>query len=365
MTTIKIINNQQAFVELCEGLAGSDWLALDTEFMREKTYTPVLALIQIANDQHEACIDPLAIEDLSPFGRLLEDTDTSIILHSCRQDLEALDTLIDENLNNLFDTQIAAAFCGHGDQVSYAAMVENFCGVELAKSHTRADWTRRPLSDPELEYALDDVRYLQQVRESLYEELVEKGRLEWFEAECRLQVDPGYWRADPLDAWRRLKGAAGLPVEAHEAARALSIWREQRAIRRNLPREWVLSSAALLQIARQAPAHRTELAKIEGVNTNVLKYGADEIIAICEKAPRDQDAAPLWVAQNMLEPTERKRVKSVMSLLRQTAEQLEISPSLLANRAMVERYVRGENELPLFQGWRLEVAGEKIIDSGL
>jgi len=361
----KIIADSDEFQAFCESLEKVSRVSLDTEFMREKTYSPLLALIQVAGPDSEACIDPLAIDDLSAFGQLLANPAIEIVLHSCRQDFEAFDTVIDLNPTGLFDTQVAAAFCGYGDQVSYAAMVEQVCGVELAKSHTRADWTRRPLSEAEIEYALDDVRFLDRIRAHLEQKLDALGRLDWFRDECSEQSDPGNWRADPEQSWRRLKGAAGLPLDAHQTARRLAVWRERLAISRNRPREWILSTQTLLEIAREAPEHRAALAKLDGVHANILKHSSDELLSIVSETPRHRDAERLWVPQSMLEPTERKRVKGVMALLRDTAEKMSISPSLIANRSTVERYVRGERELGLFRGWRHDVAGAKILADGL
>ncbi|MGB5707441.1 MAG: ribonuclease D [Arenicellales bacterium] len=361
MTNIKIINDQASLKRACEELNQGQTIALDTEFMREKTFVPLLCLIQVCSDNRDYCIDPLKVQDLSPFADLVAQPEMITILHSCRQDFEALDTRISKSVANLFDTQLAAAFCGYGDQVSYAGLVEILTGTKLAKSHTRANWQKRPLSSAEIEYAMDDVRYLEPLHDQLSIALERAGRLPWFVEECQRQLDPDYWRVDPEQAWKRLKGGGNLPAQAQETARRLAIWREHQAIRRDRPREWVLSTAALLQISRLNPETESQLIQIEEVNTGVIRNSADAILEICASSARDHDAEPLWVRQQMLDAEQKKRVKGVMTMLRQAAEELGISASLLANRNAVERFVRDNAEIDLFRGWRREVIGEQVL----
>ena len=361
MTNIKIINDRASFERACEELGQMQTIALDTEFMREKTYAPILCLIQIRGGQREYCIDPLTIEDLNPFGDLVASPSVTTVLHSCRQDFEALDTRFSLSVAALFDTQLAAAFCGFGDQISYAALVEELAEIKLAKSHTRANWQTRPLSNAELEYAMDDVRYLGTIRERLGEALERNGRLGWFEEECARQLDPGFWRVDPSTVWKRLKGGANLPVEAQETARRLAVWREQHAIERNRPREWVLPTPALLQICRIAPSSTARLAEIEGVNSGILRHAAETILEICAQSPRDRNANPLWMRPQLMDSEQKQRAKGIMRLLRQASDELQISASLLSNRSAVERFVRDNAEIDLFHGWRREVIGAQVL----
>ena len=361
MTSIKIITSRASFEDACGELGQMQTIALDTEFMREKTYSPILCLIQVHGEGQEYCIDPLAIENLDALSDLLAMPSVTCVLHSCRQDFEALDTRFSLSVANLFDTQLAAAFCGYGDQISYAAIVEQFAGVKLAKSHTRANWQTRPLSNAELEYAMDDVRYLDVVKERLEGELERNGRMGWFEEECARQLDPVFWRLEPSTAWRRLKGGANLPTEAQETARRLAVWREQRASERNRPREWVLSTPALLQISRVAPSSEIRLAEIEGINPGVLRHSAETILEICAQSPRDPTVKPLWVRPQLLDSEQKQRAKGIMNLLGQVSDELKISASLLANRNAVERFVRDNAEIDLFHGWRREVIGAQVL----
>ncbi len=330
--------------------------------MREKTYSPVLCLVQVANRDFSCCIDPLALESIEPFLSLLSASGTETILHSCRQDFEAFDTRSTLLPHRLFDSQIAAAFCGLGDQVSYAALVEQICDVKLAKTHTRADWSARPLSQGELDYAMDDVLYLHEIRDSLQRKLDASDRSEWFREECVRQLNPLNWQVSPETAWKKLKGAVRLPSMAHETARQLAIWREQQAVKRNRPREWILSTKSLLEVARLSPQSKQELGKIEGVNQGVLRQSAESILHISSSTERRNDAPALWHSPDLLEPAQRKRVKAVMAEIRQIAEELNIAPSLLANRNMVEKFIRGCHEVDLFQGWRKQAAGDRVFE---
>lgn len=353
------IERDDQLVSACAELSKAGVVALDTEFVRERTYAPILCLVQMRGSGDPFLLDPLAVEDLAPLRDLVMNAGVETVLHSSRQDLEALDTRLDATLAAMFDTQIAAAFCGYGDQVSYASMVAEVTGVSLSKAHTRADWSRRPLPLSELAYAADDVRYLHELRDYLRDCLAGRGRMSWFREECRRQLDPATWRPDPESAWLRLKGAAMLPVEAQETARRLAVWREKKAMEKNRPREWILPTPVLLAISREGPRSMTLLSRLDGLPRGTLRRHGDALVRICRETPRNPGSGAIW--RQMLPPEERHRVKGIMSLLRDVAEDIGISPSLLANRTAVEAFVRGTSEIDLFRGWRREVAGDRVL----
>ena len=209
---------------------------------------------------------------------------------------------------------------------------------------------------------MDDVLYLHAIRDFLQEKLRQFDRMSWFEEECARQLNPRNWQVDPEMAWRKLKGAIRLPVMAHQTAKELAIWREQQAIKRNRPREWVLATKSLLEIARLAPDSGSKLGKIEGVNQGVLRQSATSILHICASTNRDKQADTLWNAPELLEPEQKKKVKAIMTELRSIAEELSLASSLLANRNTVEKFVRGSHDLALFKGWRNIAAGERILE---
>ena len=360
MSAINIIGSHGGLTELVDAASQSGWVAMDTEFLRERTFIPELCLIQATCEGFEACIDPLALDDLSPLGDLLANPAILKIFHSCRQDLEALDTRTTIQAANLYDTQLAAAFCGYGDQVSYGQLVDEICAVHLPKTYTRADWRRRPLPSEQLEYAIDDVKYLPPLRRQLDQLLEQKGRSDWHRAECNLAIDPVHYRFDPHNAWSRLKGVGSLDSAGRTCAQKLAAWREQKAHDRNLPRGWVLPPAALLQICRERPDTPEKLAEIPEIGARMLKHAGHEILAIVRQSKNDGDETT-WSPPPMLTSEQRRRVKKIMAFLGQQADQAEISRSLFTNRREIEDFVRGETDLPLFKGWRAQLAGDEIL----
>ncbi len=362
MSEFTLIEHRKTLEDACAEWSAADVLALDTEFMRVKTYFPSLCLVQIRTESEGRTflLDSLAVDDLGPLETLIRNERVDTIIHSFRQDLEALDTRIDAMPGSLFDTQIAAAFCGLGDQVSYASLVKTVTGTVLPKAHTRADWSRRPLPEEQMSYAADDVRYLHSLRDFLGEHLDRHNRMAWFREECQRQLDHSPWRPDPEQSWYRLKGAAALPAHAQETARQLALWRENEAVRSNRPREWVLPTRGLLAISQAGPQSMTALARVPGVGPNMLRQYGRQVIHICRDTPRSENADVIW-PNVVLPPDERLQVKCILKLVQDVAKDLGMSSSLLANRFAVEEFVRGTVELDMFRGWRREVVGNRIL----
>lgn len=364
MHKINIIDDARELAEWLGAIDGNNWAAIDTEFLRTRTYVPQLCLIQIAtgtpDGQIATCIDALAIEDLSPLGKLLANPHVVKIFHSCQQDFESLDTRVPLQVNSLYDTQLAAAFCGYGEQVSYAALVETLCAVHLPKLHTRADWSRRPLPLPQLEYALDDVQYLPQLRLQLDQLLAQKGRLAWFREECIKASAPSTYRFATETAGQRLKGTSRLTVAGQICAKKLAVWREQKARDRNLPRGWILSTPLLLKISRVQPNTLNKLAKINEINARFVKHRGREIVAIVQQSETEAEQA-VGMPSQILTAQQKHMVTEVMHLLERCAKREEISRLLLANRQEVEQFARGVTDLPLFKGWRAQLVGNTIL----
>ncbi len=367
MAKMKLISDRQALNECVRAAKKSKWIGVDTEFLREKTYYPLLCLIQMRTESESFCIDVLAIEDLIPLQEVLADKNSIKIIHACRQDLEALAQRLDDPICNLYDTQIAAAFCGYGEQVSYAALVESICRVRLEKSHTRTDWSARPLSPAQLQYAVDDVNYLDRMQESLDRRLAELGRQAWHHDECEKVLKSRDYRINPKDAWKRLKGAAKIPIRHQPSAKALSIWRERKAQQRNRPREWILSTRALTEICIRQPASLVLLSGIESVNAGVVRNSGAAILNVLKSnAPKsnacaNDGASPIWENYAALDKQQKKRVKAIMNELKSVAEQANISESMLANRNDIEALIAGKTNIPLLEGWRYEFIGKRIL----
>lgn len=361
MTKIKLIADRHALDECISAAKKSKWIGVDTEFLRERTYYPLLCLIQIRTESAGFCIDALAIEDLLPLQEVFADKNIIKIIHACRQDLEAFDQRLDESICNLYDTQIAAAFCGHGEQISYGALVELICQVKLAKSHTRTDWSARPLSSAQLEYAIDDVNYLAPLQEFLNRQLSQFGRESWHQDECERVLKLKNYQIDPDNAWQRLKGGAKIPIRYQQSAKALSTWRERKAQQKNRPREWILSSRALTEIATHQPTSLETLARIESVSTHIVKNSGSTILRILEENAGMDNVNPIWSNEAPFDKQQRKQVKAIMNKLKSVAEPANISESILANRNDVQAFVAGKTNILLFEGWRYEFIGQQIL----
>ncbi len=360
MLKIKPIDTFRELNARVERTLASRWLGIDTEFLRDRTYYPLLCLIQCRTETDEFCVDALAIDDLSPLQRLFGNPDIVKILHSGRQDIEALDQRLNDPLVHVFDTQIAASFCGLDEQASYASLVESICQVTLAKSHTRTDWSRRPLSKEQLQYAMDDVRYLRPVQMFLQDRLAASGKLQWHRSECLRALGNRDFVIRPEDGWKRLRQGAKLPRRIQHDARALAVWRENQAQIRNLPREWVLSTQSLLDICSRRPRDRNALARIDSVSKKtVARFGDGILRALQSDSGHDRDH-PVWKKHSPLERELRRRVKEITAKLRKAAQAENMSPALLANRSDIEALVTGDTDILLLKGWRYDLIGREL-----
>ncbi len=327
--------------------AGVEVLALDTEFLRERTYYPELCLIQAASAEQLVLIDPLAELDLAPLEPVLAQGPVKV-LHACRQDQEVLATRFGRPLAPIFDTQLAAALCGYPPQWSYAKLVQEFAGVELGKGATRTDWSRRPLSAAQLDYAADDVRYLLGAHAALAERLEALGRRSWFDEEmASLAAQP--WDVAPDEAWRRVKGHGSLSGEALAALQALAAWRERRAVERNKPRRWIAKDESLLVLAQARPADAAALRALGGVEPFLQQRQGEELLRALEEA---RGATPPELDLRIPD-------KAVVARLRQTlnalAAELELDPGVLATRADLNALALDGLSERLSAGWRAEI----------
>jgi len=279
---LELINDNASLMQLCKLLQGCAWLAVDTEFERESTYYPELCLVQVAGNGSVGLIDPLAITDLEPLYSLLYDTSITKVFHSARQDFEIFYHLKGKLPAPLFDTQIAANLRGYDDQIGYANLVKDVLDVDLAKSQTRTDWKRRPLSPEQLHYAADDVIYLGPLYELLLGKLTEFGQLPQLQEQCLALNRPELYEPDPESMWQKIKirevkkfSDPSMAVFKH-----LASWRELTARRKNRPRKWIIKDHALVAIARELPADLDTLSRLDGIDTNVMKRYGNELLGI-------------------------------------------------------------------------------------
>lgn len=342
----------------CQKIANSTWLAIDTEFLREKTYYARLCLIQVYNGEHLACIDTLAIDDLEPLLQILDDTRITKVLHAAFQDLEIFYQLGHRVPAPIFDTQIAAALLAKGYQVSYGALVQQLLNVELDKSHSRTDWSRRPLSDAQLEYAANDVLYLGDIYLRLKESLITADRLHWLEEDDHLLSDPQQYQVHSADVWQRVKAKEVLSRQQLAVLQALAAWREQRAMRIDRPRRWVMSDEILIALAQ---TDGSGLPADLPVNDKFREqFGAQigDIIRQALTLPEDK-----WPELNIRprpDATEKRTLKTLMQLVEQTAERINVEPAMLSNRKAVTALYHGASRLPFLDGWRKAVIGDAL-----
>ncbi|HEY3858447.1 MAG TPA: ribonuclease D [Gammaproteobacteria bacterium] len=354
------IDTPAALDALCAKLKGQPWIAVDTEFMRERTYYPELCLVQVATDEVVACIDPLALPSLKPLLEVMLDPATVKVLHAARQDLEIFYNLAGRVPAPVFDTQVVARFLGLPDQAGYGAVVQALLGISLDKSHARTDWMRRPLSPAALEYAADDVRHLRNLYKKLQTELAARGRGSWAEPELKALSDEKLYKPDPDNAWQRIRGIQRMKPKPAALMHGLAAWRERTAIAENRPRQWILKDEALMDLAKQQPTDIASLAAIRGVGDALAKrHGAELLKLLGESssaAPeRERAPAALTVRQDAL-------VDALYAVLRLKAAAGDVSAASLANRAELERLVRGERELEILKDWRLAMAGQALLD---
>lgn len=354
----QLITDARALDALLARLAGARNVALDTEFTRVRTYYARLALVQLHAGDTIACIDPLAV-DIAPLLDFLYRTDVLKIVHAGRQDLEVFYDLRGDVPRPVFDTQIAAAFAGFNDQIGYGALVESIAGTKLPKAHTRTDWEARPLTEEQLRYAEDDVRYLPPLHETLAARLAAAGRSAWVEEEFAALTDARLYANAPAEAYRRVKQGAALPAATQQTLQRLAAWRERAAQQQNLPRAWVLADTALIELARARPATRAELERLQLLPPGALRRWGDEVVRSIAES-REAPADLVWPETRLLDVTEQSLVERMLQRVRAVAQLAQVAPAVLASRRSVVELVRGRGG-PLTRGWRYELLGRELL----
>jgi len=354
-----LIATPDGLAALLERWRAEPWLAVDTEFVREDTYFGQLCLIQLSDGRTHVCVDALAL-DLAPLFAFLHLPGAIKVMHSAGQDLELFVQCGGDCPRPLFDTQVAAALLGHGEQLGYAALVERRLGQKVDKSLSRTDWSKRPLPEAALAYAADDVRHLAALYPALRKELEQRGRLSWLEAECARMTEANRYRPEPAAAWRTIKGLGRLPPAAQQLAGRLATWREQEALRRNRPRRWILDDLAVCQLALRKPATLAALAEVEGVSAKLVQRAGEQLLALLNETLPD---APPLVTEARDTPAQKAQIQGLLDLLRNRAQAEEVAPTLIATRSDIERLVREgpQAPIPLLSGWRRELLGEELL----
>lgn len=348
---------------VCSRFAEQEFITVDTEFMRETTYYPVLDLIQIASVDEAVLIDPLAEGiDLKPFLDLMANEAVTKVFHSARQDLEIIWNMGNIIPHPLFDTQIAAMVCGYGDSVSYEQLCNDLARAKVDKSSRYTDWSHRPLSEAQLSYALSDVTHLVTVYKSLVEQLHQSNRMDWISEEMQVLTSPETYKADPANSWRRLAGrirkAKELPILME-----LSAWREREAQNRNVPRGRVLKDDVLIDVATSAPCSVEALGKLRSIPKGFERSqtGADILAAVEAGLNRDPETIPKLEKHRPRNST-GATVELLKVLLKSVAEDEKVAPKVIANADDLEAIALDDNaDVPALQGWRRNFFGDKAL----
>ena len=356
-----MIDTAAALTDYAASIAPAPAIALDTEFMREKTYRAELCLLQLAREAEAVCVDPLALPDLAPLAPVLTASRTVKVMHAARQDLEVLLPAVGL-VQPVFDTQIAAGLAGFPAQIGYAELARRLLAVELDKAHTRTDWTRRPLSADQQEYALDDVRHLLALRASLLEQLGARGRIGWLEEDLAALANADALRVAPDDAWKKVKGLPTLDPARQRLAQSLAAWRERRAIERNRPRGWILDDAGLREIVLRLPRTHQALGALAEVQESVVRKCGEELLALVREADIADPPPPL-PRRERPDPAQLATVRRLADIAGAVAAELEIGAEVLATRRDLEKLAAGRQDVSLLRGWRADVLGKKLLSA--
>lgn len=363
-----LVTTDEGLQHALDAVRTSGSMALDTEFMREKTYRARLCLVQVAALDHIFLLDPLSSLDLGPLALLIEDPNIEVLVHAGKQDLEIFFEEHGCVPTNVFDVQLAAAFAGYGSSLPYGRLVESVLGMPLEKGESYTDWCRRPLTDAQMRYAADDVRYLPGVATHLKGKLIELKRLEWVKEELKDLERPGSYGIDIDKVWKKVTGRGTLRGGQAAVLRELAMWREEAAARRDLPRGWVLKDPTLIELARRAPSSTSDLRSIRGLNPKEVDRSGDEILAAVErgrKAPKIEfDKSPsksIQVRARMMSGLADALVRTRCERANIATEVVMTRPELEAVLADVISGVPENGSHRLLQGWRRELAGEAVM----
>ena len=358
------IDSQRDFEAFIARAESSELLAIDTEFLREKTYYPKLCLLQMATDAEEVVVDPFAIDNLGALKPLLLNESIIKVFHAGRQDIEIIVYELGCAPKPIFDTQVAATLLGQAQQIGYASLVHSVCGVKLRKADSFTDWSARPLSESQFEYAIDDVRYLPEVYRRLTSMLEEKGRLSWLDSEFDEMSDVRTYIVDERDRFRRLKHVSQLSRRQMAAAREVAAWREIEARSRNIPRKWVLTDEQIVEACRRESRSIDDLFMVRGMREKLTTRDARAVVALMSAA---LDSSPeAWPEMQHPGRSERNvdaEVDLMMALVRMRAKEKGIAIQTLASHSDLVDLARGHRDgIDLLRGWRKEIVGNDLVE---
>lgn len=361
---MRVITDTSELADVCSDIGRSEFVAIDTEFMRESTFWPDLCLIQMAAGNIEVIVDTLAEGlDLAPFFDLMANERVIKVFHAARQDIEIIYHRAGIIPSPVFDTQIAAMVCGFGDSVSYGMLVKKLLSRDLDKTSRFTDWSRRPLSKKQLDYAMGDVTHLRDLFPKLRAQLKKSGRARWLDEEMATLTAPATYESHPEEAWKRLK----LRVRSKKAIgvlMALAEWREREAQRQNVPRRRVLKDEAIYDIAAQAPTSESELDSLRSVHQGFSRSakGKGVIAAVKQGLERDASTLPKVKRSEPMSADTQAVLDLLRVLLKAASGRHGVAAKLIATSDELEKIARGDDDnLPALKGWRRELFGEDAI----
>ena len=351
------VTDLNTFVRLCESISDEKYLAIDTEFTRTKTYFPKLELIQIASVNLMFCVDVPCISDWSSLREVVKASATTTVLHSADQDLEVL-AQYDLLPLRILDSQIAAQLCG-AQKLSYKNIVEEYLGIELTKDQTRSNWSIRPLSLAQIQYALNDVRYVLPLFQVLRNQLQQMDRLSWLYEESARLLEQSIYSLSADNAWRSFSGGATLNFHDQQLAKQLLIWREKRAKLVNRPRQWIMSDHQIAELVRNKPQSVQMTAHMLGKKRNRIPSWVSSVHAMLSaKTPNTH--LPIWISWRSLNSDQKRRVDELLDQINLFATEIKLPTSLLCTRQEAVETVCGEYSARMFSGWRWKIVGSMI-----
>lgn len=362
--SLALITTQEEFEGMLDRIEGCRALAIDTEFMRDNTYYPKLCLLQLATDDEEIIVDPLQVQSIKPFARILTDPRTVKIFHAGTQDREILYNYCKVATAPVFDTQVAAPLLGLPQHAGYGSVVSAFCGVKLKKSDTLTDWTLRPLSNSQIEYSLEDVRYLIPLYDTMTKKLERAGRLHWLDEDFEKIQDPKQYEKPDSELWHKVKKASSLPKSQLVHARSLAIWRENIARKRDIPRKWVLPDELLVEICKREPETVDDLYKIRGTHEKLNRTMAEDVVRLIQTGKKsDPSTWPSTDNPHHGSPGGEAVVDVMMAIVRMRAKENRVAPQVLAVHDDLMALASGKRSgIDLLSGWRYEMVGRELVD---
>jgi ribonuclease D len=360
-----VITDTAALERFCAAQRGMSFVAVDTEFMRERTYWPILCLVQVAGPTETAAIDALTPGiDLTPLLALMNDPSILKVFHAARQDVEIFFNLSGTVPTPLFDTQVAAMVCGFGDAASYETLVGKLAQASLDKSSRFTDWAHRPLTERQIRYALADVVHLRTVYERLQQRLASNGRAGWFAEEMAGLADPATYRSDPSEAWRRFRLRGRVDARFFGVLREVAAWRETAARQRNLPRGRIIRDEAVLEIAAHAPRTIEALARSRSVGKGVAegKLGNEILEAVQRGLAQSGALEPPAPSRADAPPGRGPLIELLRVLLKQRCEEHQVAQKLVATAEDLEAIAADDDaSVPALAGWRYEIFGKDAL----